>query len=100
MTGLGIDPYDGMTSRWLENGSFLRLQNLTFGWDMPASFSSRIGSERMRMYLSGQNLLTSTHYSWYDPEVSSRGTSDLSLGWDDSSYPGTRTITLGLNVGF
>jgi len=52
------------------------------------------------MYLSGQNLLTSTHYSWYDPEVSSRGTSDLSLGWDDSSYPGTRTITLGLNVGF
>jgi TonB-linked SusC/RagA family outer membrane protein len=100
MTGLGIDPYDGMTSRWLEDGSFVRLQNVTLSWDIPATFSSRIGSQRLRMYLSGQNLHTWTHYSWYDPEVSSRGTSDLSLGWDDSSYPGVRTFTFGMNVGF
>jgi len=100
MTGLGIDPYDGMTSRWLEDGSFVRLQNVTINWDIPASFSSRIGSQRMSLYFSGQNLHTWTKYSWYDPEVSSRGTSDLSLGWDDSSYPATRTFTLGMHVGF
>ena len=100
MTGLGIDPYDGMTSRWLEDGSFVRLQNVTLGLDLPATFSSRLGTQRLRMYLSGQNLRTWTKYSWYDPEVSSRGTSDLSLGWDDSSYPGIRTFTFGMNVGF
>jgi hypothetical protein len=54
----------------------------------------------LRLYLSGQNLKTWTNYSWYDPEASSRGTSDLQIGWDDSSYPGVRTFTLGLNVGF
>jgi hypothetical protein len=100
MTGLGIDPYDGMTSRWLEDGSFVRLQNLTLGLDLPTGFTSRLGTQRLRLYLSGQNLKTWTKYSWYDPEVSSRGTSDLSLGWDDSSYPATRTFTLGVNVGF
>jgi len=100
MTGLGISPYDGMTSRWLEDGSFVRLQNVTLSWDIPSSFGSRVGAERLRMYLSGQNLHTWTKYSWYDPEASSRGTSDLSLGWDDSSYPGVRTFTLGMNVGF
>jgi len=100
MTGLGIDPYDGMTSRWLEDGSFVRLQNLTLGLDLPTGFSSRLGTQRLRLYLSGQNLKTWTKYSWYDPEVSSRGTSDLSLGWDDSSYPATRTFTFGVNVGF
>ena len=52
------------------------------------------------MYLSGQNLRTWTKYSWYDPEVSSRGTNDTSIGWDDSSYPGIRTFTFGMNVGF
>ncbi|HEY8851066.1 MAG TPA: TonB-dependent receptor [Gemmatimonadaceae bacterium] len=100
MTGLGIDPYDGMTSRWLEDGSFVRLQNVTLSWDIPRSFASRIGSQRLRMYLSGQNLRTWTKYSWYDPEVSSRGTNDTSIGWDDSSYPGIRTFTFGMNVGF
>ena len=54
----------------------------------------------MRVYVSGQNLKTWTKYSWFDPEASSRGTSDLQLGWDDSSYPGVRTFTFGLNVGF
>ena len=54
----------------------------------------------LRLYVSGQNLKTWTKYSWYDPEASSRGTSDLELGWDDSSYPGVRTITIGLNLGF
>ncbi|MFL5605688.1 MAG: hypothetical protein ACJ8AD_04510, partial [Gemmatimonadaceae bacterium] len=100
MTALGVGPFDGMTSRWLEDGSFVRLQNVTVGWDVPERFTSRIGSGQSRLYLSGQNLHTWTKYSWYDPEVSSRGTNDQELGWDDSSYPGTRTITLGLNVVF
>jgi TonB-linked SusC/RagA family outer membrane protein len=100
MTGLGIGPYPDMTSRWIEDGLFVRLQNVTAAWTVPARFSSRVGLGDTRLYLSGQNLYTWTKYSWYDPEASSRGTSELQLGWDDSSYPGVRTFTLGWNVVF
>jgi TonB-linked SusC/RagA family outer membrane protein len=100
MTALGVGPLDQMTSRWVEDGSFVRLQNLTLAWDVPSRLTTRMGIGQLRLYFSGQNLFTSTDYSWYDPEVSSRGTSDLDLGWDDSSYPGTKTYTLGWNVVF
>ena len=100
MTGMGIGPFNAMTSRWVEDGSFVRLQNVTLGWEVPQRYAARANMSNLRLYLSGQNLKTWTKYSWYDPEASSRGTSDLQIGWDDSSYPGVRTITLGLNVGF
>lgn len=100
MTGLGIGPFGSMSSRWVEDGSFVRLQNVTLGWDVPTRLTSRANVSVLRLYVSGQNLKTWTKYSWYDPEASSRGTSDLELGWDDSSYPGVRTITMGLNLGF
>src|SRR5207248_802710 len=79
---------------------FVRLQNVTVDWAVPPEFTRRVGARQVRLYVSGQNLFTATRYSWYDPEVSSRGTGDRDLGWDDSSYPGTRTVTFGMNVGF
>jgi TonB-linked SusC/RagA family outer membrane protein len=100
MTALGVSPFDAMTSRWVEDGSFVRLQNVTVGWDVPQRVARRAGASSLRLYVAGQNLFTKTEYSWYDPEVSSRGTSDLDLGWDDASYPATRTLTFGLNVSF
>jgi TonB-linked SusC/RagA family outer membrane protein len=100
MTGIGIGPFNQMTSRWVEDGSFVRLQNVTLGWTLPQRFATRVMASSLRVYGSAQNLKTWTKYSWYDPEASSRGTSDLQLGWDDSSYPGVRTFTLGLNVSF
>ena len=100
MTAIGQGPYSDMTSRWIEDGSFVRLQNVTLSWNIPSRYSGRIGLEDARLYLSGQNLYTWTKYSWYDPEASSRGTSDLQIGWDDSSYPGVRTFTLGWNLVF
>ncbi|HXL35488.1 MAG TPA: TonB-dependent receptor [Gemmatimonadales bacterium] len=100
MTAIGVGPYDALTSRWVEDGSFVRLQNVTVGWELPPQVSGRLGMRQLRVYLSAQNLFTATRYSWYDPEISSRGTSDLTLGWDDSGYPGTKTVTFGVNVGF
>ena len=100
MTALNVSPFDGLTSRWVEDGSFVRLQNVSVQWDVPERLGARFGMRRLRLYLSGQNLLTATRYSWYDPEVSSRGTSDLTLGWDDSNYPGTKIVTIGASVGF
>jgi len=100
MTALDVGPFSGMTSRWIEEGSFLRLQNLTLDWTVPQRLSGHFGMGQVHVYLSGQNLFTLTRYSWYDPEASSRGTDDLELGWDDSSYPGIRIITFGMNVSF
>jgi TonB-linked SusC/RagA family outer membrane protein len=100
MTAMGIGPYDGLTSRWVEDGSFIRLQNVTVSWDVLQEVGARFGVRQLRIYLSAQNLFTATRYSWYDPEISSRGTSDLTLGWDDSGYPGTKTVSFGMNVGF
>jgi TonB-dependent starch-binding outer membrane protein SusC len=100
MTGIGIGPFGSMSSRWVEDGSFVRLQNVTIGWEVPQRLTSRANMSSVRLYVSGQNLKTWTNYSWYDPEASSRGVSDLELGWDDSSYPGVRTFTVGLNLGF
>lgn len=100
MTGIGIAPFNAMTSRWVEDGSFVRLQNVTLTWAVPQRLAGRVNMSSLRVYLSGQNLVTWTKYSWYDPEASSRGTSDLQIGWDDSSYPGVRTFTFGLNVAF
>ncbi|MDB4915220.1 MAG: hypothetical protein JWM95_2864 [Gemmatimonadetes bacterium] len=100
MTGIGIGPFNAMTSRWVEDGSFVRLQNVTVTWEVPQRLAAKVRASNLRLYVSGQNLKTWTKYSWYDPEASSRGTSDLQLGWDDSSYPGVRTFTLGLNLGY
>ena len=97
---LGLGPYDGMTSRWIEDGSFVRIQNVTASWDIPPRLSNRLNMSSAQLYVSVQNLHTFTSYSGYDPEVSSRGTSDLQLGWDDNSYPGVRTVTFGWNVRF
>jgi TonB-linked SusC/RagA family outer membrane protein len=100
MTGIGIGPFNAMTSRWVEDGSFVRLQNATLSWQVPQRFAARVNAANLRLYVSGQNLITWTKYSWYDPEASSRGTSDLQIGWDDSSYPGVRTFTFGLSLGY
>jgi len=101
MTGLGIAPSSSiMTSRWVEDGSFIRLQNVTLQWELPARWTDHFSMQHLRFYVSAQNILTATRYSWYDPEVSSRGVGDLDLGWDDSSYPGVRTITVGTTVTF
>jgi TonB-linked SusC/RagA family outer membrane protein len=99
MTGIGIGPYDGMTSRWVEDGSFLRLQNVTVGIEVPEGLRRAFARRSMRLYLSAQNLYTWTDYTGFDPETSSRGNTDIELGWDDGNYPGTRTVTLGVNLG-
>ena len=100
MTALNVGPNSNLTSRWMEDGSFVRLQNVTLAWVVPRPLSSRLGMGQLRLYFSGQNLFTATRYSWYDPEASSRDTNDPELGWDDANYPGTRTFTFGMNLDF
>ena len=80
-----------------EDGSYIRLKNLTLGYTLPKSLTSQWGISNLRLYISGQNLFTITGYSGYDPEVSSR-TGNYNLGFDGGSYPAIRSYTFGLNL--
>ena len=82
---------------FIEDGSFIRLQNVSLGYTLP-SFSELI--TRARVYVSGQNLLTITDYSGFDPEVNNRGQNNLNRGDDYDAYPRSRTLTVGVNLEF
>ncbi|MFL5617526.1 MAG: SusC/RagA family TonB-linked outer membrane protein [Gemmatimonadaceae bacterium] len=85
------------SSRWIENGRFIRLQNATVGYTV--TLPGRLGVHTTRLYVSGDNLLLFTPYSGYDPEVFvDAGTA--SRGIDYLTYPRARTFTLGAHVGF
>ncbi|WP_185716308.1 TonB-dependent receptor [Larkinella knui] len=87
----------GTTSDFIEDGSFLRLKNVSLGYQVPVL--PRF-IKRARVYVSGQNLLTFTKYVGYDPEVSSDGNSNTLYGFDRFAYPASRTITVGANLTF
>lgn len=83
----------------IEDGSFIRLNNLTLGYRLPEDLISRVGLSQFRVYAAGRNLHLWSNYSGYDPEVNSTG-SGLTPGVDFSSYPRSRTYTLGVNLTF
>lgn len=87
-------------SRYVEDGSYLRLKNLTIGYSVPSALLQRIRLSSARLYFSGQNIFTVTNYTGYDPEVSRFRQSNTSPGVDGGSYPTARTYTFGLNVSF
>lgn len=87
----------------VEDGSFLRLNNLSIGYSLPASVLQSIGLSQVRVYVTGNNLKLWTNYSGYDPEVSttrSSSYSGLTPGVDYSSFPRSRSYTVGVNVTF
>jgi TonB-linked SusC/RagA family outer membrane protein len=88
------------SSRWIEDGSYVRLKNLTLGYTLPTALLSKARVGSLRVYVSGQNLLTWTDYSGYDPEVAADPFSSTSLGRDFGVYPQSRTYTVGLNATF
>lgn len=88
------------TSTWhVEDGSYLRLQNIALGYTLPAKWTRKFYVEKLRIYVSAQNLVTWTDYSGYNPEVSNR-TSALTPGEDYGTYPLAKTYMVGLNVTF
>lgn len=86
------------SSRWIEDGSFVRLQNLTLGYTFEAP-RFLAGARTARLYVSSDNLLLLTPYSGYDPEVHTEA-GLASRGIDYLSYPRPRTFTAGIRVGF
>ena len=87
------------SSRVVEDGSFLRLKNVTIGYTLPRSVLRKMHFDTMRVYVSAENLFTITGYSGPDPEVSTRN-SVLTPGFDWSAYPRSRSLTAGLSFTF
>jgi TonB-dependent starch-binding outer membrane protein SusC len=83
---------------FIEDGSYVRLRNVSLGYRMPPHLASAIGASGLRVYLSAQNLLTFTGYSGHDPEIGSGWA--LDVGIDRNIYPQARTFSLGLNLDF
>jgi len=88
----------GISDRIIEDGSYLRLNNVTVSYDIPLENSSLM--ERLNVYVAGQNLFTWTDYSGYNPEVSSFLYNGLINGVDWNGAPNAKTILLGLNINF
>ncbi|WNJ20168.1 TonB-dependent receptor [Pontibacter sp. G13] len=88
------------SDRFVEDGSYLRLKNASLGYTLPADVVSKLGLARVKIFAAGQNLLTFTNYSWFDPEVNTFDGSNAALGTDFLTYPQARTVTLGANISF
>ncbi len=84
----------------IEDGSFLRLNNVTLGYTLPKLWTTKVFIENLRIYVTGYNLLTFTKYSGYDPEVDTRRGTPMTPNVDYSAYPRSRTFIAGINLTF
>lgn len=89
-----------ISDRFIEDGSYLRIQEITLSYRLPAGLFAMRGLSNARLYVSGHNLYNFTNYSGYDPDVNSNGTSNIDLGTDYYAYPRARTFTLGISGEF
>ena len=89
-----------VSSRFIEDGSYLRLKNATLGYSLNKKFLQKRKIANFRFYVSAQNLLTFTNYTGLDPEVNYRGNDNAVIGTDFFTYPQARSFTIGCNLGF
>jgi TonB-linked SusC/RagA family outer membrane protein len=89
------------SNRFVEDGSFLRLKNITIGYSFKPNVLKSLGNlSRLRVYFTGQNLLTFTKYSGFDPELGSTNGNALARGIDIGSYPQARSFVMGVQIDF
>lgn len=88
------------SDRFLEDGSYIRLQSLSLGYNIPGNVLSGLNMRNLRLYVRGENLFVITNYSGFDPEVSSFGQDFLTQGFDLGVYPKSRLFTAGLEINF
>jgi outer membrane receptor protein involved in Fe transport len=86
------------TTRYLEDASFLRLKDLTFGYNLPESWANRIKVKNARIYFKGQNLWTLTNFTGWDPEVNRDASGNTTQGVTYLSPPQIKTIMVGINI--
>ncbi|MFL9485652.1 SusC/RagA family TonB-linked outer membrane protein [Chitinophagaceae bacterium LWZ2-11] len=89
-----------LSSRYLEDGSFIRLKTVSLGYTIPSILTRKWGLNSVRAYVQAANLWTITKYSGLDPEVNSQSSSQNTPGFDWATVPQPRTLQVGLNVTF
>ena len=94
------DPAITISDRFIEDATYYRLKNLSFGYNLPKTLLSRVGIDALRIYFSAQNLVTWTDYTGYDPEVSLNGQSLINKGIDQGVYPNNKSYQVGLSLSF
>ena len=98
------DPNDNdrISDRYVEDGSYIRLKNISLGYTFPKKMITKLGLSNLRVYANIQNLLTITGFDGYDPEVgaSTQDSTGLTYGLDNGRYPSPTTYSFGLNLSF
>ena len=98
------DPNDNdrLSTRYIEDGSYLRVKNITLGYTFPKNVLQKAKIDNVRVYMNIQNLYTFTKYTGFDPEVgaSTQDSSGLTFGVDNGRYPSPMTCSFGLNITF
>ena len=96
-----------ISTRFIEDGSYVRLKNIALGYNFPSDLVEKIGMDKLRLTISAQNVFTITNYSGLDPEVSyfgsgggDTGSSNVVQGHDFGNYPTLRSFNVGLNLKF
>jgi TonB-linked SusC/RagA family outer membrane protein len=89
-----------MSDRFIESGSYLRIQNVSLGYTLPVKYASHLKMTRLKIFVSGQNLYVFTPYKGLDPEVGAQNQNVFLSNVDLGRYPAPRTITAGINAEF
>ncbi|MFA5210586.1 MAG: SusC/RagA family protein, partial [Proteiniphilum sp.] len=96
------DPNDNdrISDRYIEDGSYLRVRNITLGYTLPANVARQWMLENIRVYANIQNLATITNYSGYDPEIGASTASQNVFGLDNGRYPSPQVYSFGVSLSF
>ena len=100
MTQLNPNNNDQFSDRFVSNGNYMRLRNLTLGYTLPKTVTSKVGMSNLRVYIAADNLLTFTKYKGMDPEIGEFNNNPLNFGVDLGAYPQPRVGRIGLSVNF
>ena len=89
-----------VSTRFIEDASYLRFKTITLSYDLPESIINKLGITSLKIYGTGENIFTITDYSGFDPEVNAFGGSNTVQGIDFGTYPQTRNLIFGINATF
>jgi len=89
-----------MSDRYIEDGSYLRIKNVSLGYTFPVSLTSKVGIQVLKVYTNIQNVYTFTHYTGFDPEIGQDTLDPYVFGLDNGRYPTPRIFSLGMNITF
>lgn len=97
--------FDKLSSNMVEDGSFLKVKTLQLGYTLPEKLTTKLHLKKLRVYVTGQNLITFTDYSGFDPEISeykpgNGSNTSLAAGIDMANYPLPKSFVFGVNINF